>query len=217
MDLYVISGVTGMTGNELSRKLVAGGHRVIGFDNFFASSITTVEDILENQRFSFYEFDINNREQMEMLRDMVREETEMGRFDRVVYINCAAVVHTEHFYHVNRTFETNVLGMKAFLEQAEAVGADTFINCSTSEVYSMNSWGEHGVAESAMEDWAKRLDIFLMADDREILTNAGTITAESSIFLAISLIISGSTPNSCRERGRSFSWAVSNISVFLLL
>ncbi len=148
MDLYVISGVTGMTGNELSRKLVAGGHRVIGFDNFFASSITTVEDILENQRFSFYEFDINNREQMEMLRDMVREETEMGRFDRVVYINCAAVVHTEHFYHVNRTFETNVLGMKAFLEQAEAVGADTFINCSTSEVYSMNSWGEHGVAES---------------------------------------------------------------------
>lgn len=144
----MISGVTGMTGNELSRKLVAGGHRVIGFDNFFASSITTVEDILENQRFSFYEFDINNREQMEMLRDMVREETEMGRFDRVVYINCAAVVHTEHFYHVNRTFETNVLGMKAFLEQAEAVRADTFINCSTSEVYSMNSWGEHGVAES---------------------------------------------------------------------
>ena len=28
------------------------------------------------------------------------------------------------------------------------MGADTFINCSTSEVYSMNSWGEHGVAES---------------------------------------------------------------------
>ncbi len=29
-----------------------------------------------------------------------------------------------------------------------------------------------------MADWAKRLDIFLMADDREVLTNAGTITAE---------------------------------------
>ena len=29
-----------------------------------------------------------------------------------------------------------------------------------------------------MEDWAKRLDIFLMADDREILTDAGSITAE---------------------------------------
>ena len=29
-----------------------------------------------------------------------------------------------------------------------------------------------------MQDWAKRLDIFLAADDREILQNAGQITAE---------------------------------------
>ena len=29
-----------------------------------------------------------------------------------------------------------------------------------------------------MEDWAKRLDLFLMADDREVLQNVGKITAE---------------------------------------
>lgn len=29
-----------------------------------------------------------------------------------------------------------------------------------------------------MEDWVRRLDILLMADDRDILTNAGAITAE---------------------------------------
>ena len=29
-----------------------------------------------------------------------------------------------------------------------------------------------------MEDWAKRLDLFLMADDRELLQNSGRITAE---------------------------------------
>lgn len=29
-----------------------------------------------------------------------------------------------------------------------------------------------------MEEWSKRLDLFLMADDREILQNAGKITAE---------------------------------------
>ena len=29
-----------------------------------------------------------------------------------------------------------------------------------------------------MEDWAKRLDLFLMADDREVLQDAGKITAE---------------------------------------
>ena len=29
-----------------------------------------------------------------------------------------------------------------------------------------------------MEDWSKRPDLFLMADDREVLQDAGKITAE---------------------------------------
>lgn len=62
----------------------------------------------------------------------------------VVFINCAAVVHTKHFYEVENTFQTNVLGMKDFLERAIALNADTYINCSTSEVYSMQSWNENG-------------------------------------------------------------------------
>ena len=146
MDLYVISGVTGMTGNELSRQLIKRGHRVIGFDNFFASSLHTVEDLLENELFSFSEYDINNREQMDHLEKMVNSIK--GEYESLVYINCAAVVHTEHFYHVEHTFATNVLGMKEFLNQAIRVEADVYINCSTSEVYSLNSWREGGVRES---------------------------------------------------------------------
>ena len=42
-NLYIISGATGMTGNELSRQLVGRGDRVIGFDNFFASSLDPVD------------------------------------------------------------------------------------------------------------------------------------------------------------------------------
>jgi len=38
--------------------------------------------------------------------------------------------------------------MKFFLDQAIDVGAYTYINCSTSEVYSMQSWAEDGVRES---------------------------------------------------------------------
>ena len=144
--LYVISGVTGMTGNELARKLVAAGDRVVGFDNFFASSLHTVEDVLENELFTFHEYDLNNRVQMDELKKEVLSL--IPEYDRTIYINCAAVVHTEHFYHDNRTFETNVIGMKSFLEQAVEVGADIYINCSTSEVYSMDSWGENGVSES---------------------------------------------------------------------
>lgn len=153
MKLFVISGVTGMTGNELARQLTGRGDRVIGFDNFFASSIDTVKDLTENALFEFYEYDINNKEQMSDIKDRVMAVE--GEYDSLIYINCAAVVHTEHFYYVNRTFETNVIGMKDFLEQAIDVGADIYINCSTSEVYSMASWSEEGVRES---------DYIVMAD-----------------------------------------------------
>lgn len=146
MDLYVISGVTGMTGNELVRQLLKKGHRIIGFDNFFASSLHTVEDVLDNEAFSFFEYDINNAAHMNAIKEEVLKQKK--GCGRLIYINCAAVVHTEHFYYVNRTFDTNVLGMRSFLEQAEEVGADVYINCSTSEVYSMQSWAEDGVRES---------------------------------------------------------------------
>lgn len=146
MKLYVISGVTGMTGNELARKLLAAGEQVIGFDNFFASSIDTIKDIRDNSSFRFYEYNINNKQQMAHIKEEVIQIKK--NCEAVIYINCAAVVHTEHFYHVDSTFETNVLGMKGFLEQAIEVGADIYINCSTSEVYSMHSWSDKGVAES---------------------------------------------------------------------
>lgn len=145
-DLYIISGVTGMTGNELARQLTGRGDRVIGFDNFFASSLHTVHDLMDNPLFEFHEYDLNNREQMNLLKTEVMDEK--ISYNKLVYINCAAVVHTEHFYYINRTFDTNVLGMKQFLEQAAEVGADSYINCSTSEVYSMQSWAPDGVKES---------------------------------------------------------------------
>jgi len=143
--LYVISGVTGMTGNELVHQILedkSGENRIIGFDNFYASSLETIKGCLSDKRLEFYEYDINNAEQMSLVESSVNEIKEA--FDEVIYINCAAVVHTEHFYHVHETFETNVLGMKSFLEQAIRVGAQKYINCSTSEVYSMNSWNENG-------------------------------------------------------------------------
>lgn len=142
--LYVISGVTGMTGSELVHQIIDNEtySSIIGFDNFFASSIDSVADYLNNSRFLFKEYDLNNSEQMSAIESFVNENE--ASHDRVVYINCAAVVHTEHFYEVEHTWNTNVVSMKSFLEQAIRVGADIFINCSTSEVYSMQSWNEDG-------------------------------------------------------------------------
>ena len=142
-NIYVISGVTGMTGSELSRQYVSQGHYVIGFDNFFASSIETVKDLLNNPFFIFYDYDLNNAIQMDEVCEKVRE-LKNNNEGELVFINCAAVVHTKHFYEVENTFQTNVLGMKDFLERAISLKADTYINCSTSEVYSMQSWNENG-------------------------------------------------------------------------
>ncbi len=142
MKYYVISGVTGMTGNELVRQILSrnDGSRILGFDNFYASSIDTVEDCIDNCRFEFHELDLNNTEDMFKVEKAVNS-TSAGE---IIYINCAAVVHTEHFYNVYETFETNVVGMNKFLQQAIRVGSKKFINCSTSEVYSMNSWNRSG-------------------------------------------------------------------------
>ena len=141
-DLYVISGVTGMTGSELAIQLLKKSHKVIGFDNFFASSFDSIRDISTHPNFSFYEYDLNNMVQMSEIQQIVSENK--VNYGKVVYVNCAAVVHTEHFYEVESTFQTNVLSMRNFLQQAINVNADIYINCSTSEVYSMQSWNEAG-------------------------------------------------------------------------
>lgn len=143
-SLYVLSGATGMTGSELVHQILEAEKEslIIGFDNFFASSIDTVKEYLNNPGFEFYEYDINNSAQMQKIEDEVMEKK--SSFEHTVYINCAAVVHTEHFYEVEHTWETNVISMKSFLEQAIRIGADSYINCSTSEVYSMQSWNENG-------------------------------------------------------------------------
>jgi dTDP-glucose 4,6-dehydratase len=141
-NLYVISGVTGMTGNELARQLVARGDTVLGFDNFFASSIDTVKDIINNERFLFFEYDITNKEHRTCITHQIKKRA--STYNKLIFINCAAVVHTEYFYFINSTFETNVNGMKAFMEQAIELKADQFMNCSTSEIYSMRSFMKAG-------------------------------------------------------------------------
>ena len=147
--IYVISGATGMTGNELVRQILAEKKDdfIIGFDNFFCSSIEMVKDCLDAENFTFFEYDLNDAAQMEEIEDLV--VSKKSGYDEIVYINCAAVVHTEHFYHVYETYETNVVSMNEFLQQAIRVGAKKFINCSTSEIYSMNSWNEHGGVEES--------------------------------------------------------------------
>jgi dTDP-glucose 4,6-dehydratase len=144
----IISGVAGMTGSVTAAKLLERGDAVIGFDNFFAGSHDVVTKLLPHEKFHFFEYDINNVTDMDTLFSFLESEYPAQRC-RLSFINCAAVVHTKHFYHPDDTFRTNVVAMHDTLRRAIQAGFYLYINCSTSEVYSMRSWQKGGVREDA--------------------------------------------------------------------
>jgi len=144
--LAVISGASGMSGNETVRQLLARGYQVIAFDNFFSSSIASLQDVLAHPALVFREWDLCDAGHMAELEHRVRARG-LGPEDELSFINYAAVVHTRHFYEPEATFATNTLGMRGLLAMAIRLGAKKYINCSTSEVYSMASHREGGVRE----------------------------------------------------------------------
>ena len=145
-QICVISGVAGMTGSMTALKLLRSGIDVVGFDNFFCGSRKVVAGLSELPGFHFFEYDINNGQQMDDL--FIRIGQDWPNAEKW-FINCAAVVHTKHFYHPDDTFATNVVAMKDSLERSIAAGCTRYINCSSSEVYSMQSWMEGGVREDS--------------------------------------------------------------------
>jgi len=144
--VVVISGVAGMTGSMVARSLLKQDILTVGFDNFFCGSRKVVAELEENELFKFFEYDVNDKGQMDSIFAFVKNR--YCDFEKW-FVNCAAVVHTKHFYHPDDTFTTNVVAMKDMLERCIADGYTRYINCSTSEVYSMKSWEEGGVREDS--------------------------------------------------------------------
>ena len=135
-----------MTGSMVAKQLLAKGISVVGFDNFFCGSRKVVAELSKIRDFRFFEYDVNNPSEMDEVFHYVR-----GSFQNTEkwFVNCAAVVHTKHFYHPDDTFVTNVVSMKDMLDRCATDGYARYINCSTSEVYSMKSWEEGGVREES--------------------------------------------------------------------
>lgn len=147
-EVVVISGVAGMTGSFVARRLLDRGCEVIGFDNYFAGSTEEVVLLSHYGNFHFFPYDLNDATQMNELFKFSIARSEAFRTS-LSFVNCAAVVHTKHFYKPEDTFLTNVMGMRDSLYRAIEGGFSKYINCSTSEVYSMNSWIVGGVRENS--------------------------------------------------------------------
>lgn len=143
--VVLISGVAGMTGARTAEMLLSRGYEVVGFDNFFAGSRDAVKKLQKEEYFHFFEEDLCNPAGIEKIFNWLGEEyADSEKW----CVHCAAVVHTKHFYHPDDTFEVNVVGTRHFLEKCIEKCFKRFINCSTSEVYSMRSFEEGGVKEN---------------------------------------------------------------------
>ena len=168
-QIWVISGAGGMTGSEMVNQIANENPnaRLVLFDNGFNCDFNKVSEqfmkipnpkdlfLAANASITLKSFyDILKVSIDKMVISFNEESVPDGKID-IIFVNCAAVVHTKWFYQPSSTFDVNVNGMREFLRLAEQYHTFLpkdhfnvkFINCSTSEVYSMQSYKMGGVKE----------------------------------------------------------------------
>ena len=147
----VITGGSGFVGSYLCEKLINDGHKIIVIDNLLTGSTENINDLLDNENFSFIEHDVQNHIE---IKDKV---------DYVLHFASAASpkAYTEH--PVN-TLKAGSVGTINTLGLAKKHSAE-YLLASTSEVYgdplispqNEEYWGNvNPNGERSMYDEAKR-------------------------------------------------------------
>ena len=147
----VITGGSGFVGSYLCEKLINDGHKIIVIDNLLTGSTENINDLLDNENFSFIEQDVQDHIEIEY------------KVDYVLHFASAASpkAYTEH--PVN-TLKAGSVGTINTLGLAKKHSAE-YLLASTSEVYgdplispqNEEYWGNvNPNGERSMYDEAKR-------------------------------------------------------------
>ena len=147
----VITGGSGFVGSYLCEKLINDGHKIIVIDNLLTGSTKNINDLLDNENFSFIEHDVQDHIEIE------------DKVDYVLHFASAASpkAYTEH--PVN-TLKAGSVGTINTLGLAKKHSAE-YLLASTSEVYgdplispqNEEYWGNvNPNGERSMYDEAKR-------------------------------------------------------------
>ena len=147
----VITGGSGFVGSYLCEKLINDGHKIIVIDNLLTGSTENINDLLDNENFSFIEHDVQDHIEIE------------DKVDYVFHFASAASpkAYTEH--PVN-TLKAGSVGTINTLGLAKKHSAE-YLLASTSEVYgdplispqNEEYWGNvNPNGERSMYDEAKR-------------------------------------------------------------
>ena len=147
----VITGGSGFVGSYLCEKFINDGHKIIVIDNLLTGSRENINDLLDNENFSFIEHDVQDHIEIE------------DKVDYVLHFASAASpkAYTEH--PVN-TLKAGSVGTINTLGLAKKHSAE-YLLASTSEVYgdplispqNEEYWGNvNPNGERSMYDEAKR-------------------------------------------------------------
>jgi len=147
----VITGGSGFVGSYLCENLINDGHKIIVIDNLLTGSTQNINNLMDNENFSFIEHDVQNHIEIE------------DKVDYVLHFASAASpkAYTEH--PVN-TLKAGSVGTINTLGLAKKHGAE-YLLASTSEVYgdplispqNEEYWGNvNPNGERSMYDEAKR-------------------------------------------------------------
>ena len=117
----VITGGSGFVGSYLCEKLINNGHKIIVIDNLLTGSKENINDLMENENFSFIEHDVQDHIEIK------------NKVDYVLHFASAASpkAYTEH--PVN-TLKAGSVGTINTLGLAKKNDAE-YLLASTSEVY----------------------------------------------------------------------------------
>ena len=147
----LITGGSGFVGSYLCEKLINDGHKIIVIDNLLTGSTKNINNLLDNENFSFIEHDVQNHIEIE------------NKVDYVLHFASAASpkAYTEH--PVN-TLKAGSIGTLNTLGLAKKHNSQ-YLLASTSEVYgdplispqNEEYWGNvNPNGERSMYDEAKR-------------------------------------------------------------
>ena len=115
----LVTGGAGFIGSHLCKRLLAEGHNVICFDNYFTGVAENIASLLGNPRFEFVRRNVIIPYKFEV--------------DEIYNLACpASPVHYQ--YNPINTIKTSVIGVCNALDLACSVGAK-ILQASTSEVY----------------------------------------------------------------------------------
>tara|TARA_B100000941_G_C28484218_1_gene544010 strand:- start:119 stop:1048 length:930 start_codon:yes stop_codon:yes gene_type:complete len=121
MKTILIAGGSGFIGSNLCNRLLNDGNKVICVDNLFSSKIENIENIINNEHFTFINHNIIEPLQID------------SNIDEIYHLACPAsppIYQSDPIY----TLKTNFIGTMNLLELAKEKSARILL-ASTSEIY----------------------------------------------------------------------------------